>query len=74
MKRILDDIQSGEFTRDWMLENRVSQTSFRPCAKRGAIGRSAPSCEMMPWISSGRWSISRNSPRSSAPRARRRGR
>src|SRR5919106_2703891 len=28
MKRILDDIQSGRFTRDWMLENRVNQTSF----------------------------------------------
>ena len=29
MKRILDDIQSGRFARDWMLENRVNQTSFK---------------------------------------------
>ena len=25
MKRILDDIQSGKFTRDWMLENKLSE-------------------------------------------------
>src|SRR6201988_2614819 len=29
MKRILADIQSGTFTRGWMLENRVNQTSFK---------------------------------------------
>ena len=29
MKRMLDDIQSGKFARDWMLENRVNQTSFK---------------------------------------------
>ena len=29
MKRILNDIQSGKFTRDWMLENKVNQTSFK---------------------------------------------
>ena len=29
MKRVLDDIQSGRFARDWMLENRVNQTSFK---------------------------------------------
>ena len=29
MKRILADIQSGSFTRDWMLENQVNQTSFK---------------------------------------------
>ena len=29
MKRVLADIQSGKFTRDWMLENQVSQTSFK---------------------------------------------
>src|SRR6188768_1613431 len=28
MKRILNDIQTGKFARDWMLENRVNQTSF----------------------------------------------
>ena len=30
MRKILDDIQSGKFTRDWMLENKVNQTSFLP--------------------------------------------
>jgi ketol-acid reductoisomerase len=29
MKRILADIQSGKFAKDWMLENRVNQTSFK---------------------------------------------
>ena len=37
MKRILADIQSGKFTRDWMLENRVNQTSFK--AMRGKMAR-----------------------------------
>ena len=30
MKRVLEDIQSGRFTREWMLENRVNQTSSKP--------------------------------------------
>ena len=29
MKRVLEDIQSGKFTRDWMLENKVGQTSLQ---------------------------------------------
>ena len=54
MKRILDDIQSGRFVRDWMLENRVNQTSFKamrakmaahPIEEIGAKLRA-----MMPWI------------------------
>src|SRR3569832_237015 len=28
MKRVLNDIQSGHFTRDWMLANKVNQPSF----------------------------------------------
>jgi ketol-acid reductoisomerase len=54
MKRILDDIQSGKFTRDWMLENRVNQTSFKAMRQKMAahpiedIG--AKLREMMPWI------------------------
>ncbi len=54
MKRVLADIQSGRFTRDWMLENKVGQTSFK--ATRAAAG--AHPIEdvgerlraMMPWI------------------------
>src|SRR5271165_2717794 len=54
MKRVLDDIQSGRFTRDWMLENKVNQTSFKamraranahPIEEVGAKLRA-----MMPWI------------------------
>src|SRR6202011_4326362 len=29
MKRILGDIQSGKFVKEWMLENKVNQTSFQ---------------------------------------------
>ena len=29
MKRVLEDIQSGRFTRDWMLENKVHQASLK---------------------------------------------
>jgi ketol-acid reductoisomerase len=54
MKRILADIQSGTFTRNWMLENRVNQTSFK--AMRGKMAGhpieqvGAKLREMMPWI------------------------
>ena len=55
MRRVLDDIQSGRFTRDWMLENEVGQTAFKamrrnegdhPIEEIGARLRG-----MMPWIS-----------------------
>ena len=36
MKRILEDIQSGKFTRDWMLENKVNQTSFKATRRKVA--------------------------------------
>jgi ketol-acid reductoisomerase len=54
MKRILNDIQSGKFTRDWMLENKVNQTSFK--ATRAKLAEhdiekvGAKLCDMMPWI------------------------
>jgi ketol-acid reductoisomerase len=47
MKRVLSDIQSGKFTRDWMLENKVNQTrSRRPAPATPSIRsrKSAPSC------------------------------
>ena len=54
MKAVLDDIQTGKFTRDWMLENKVGQTSFK--AMRAA-SEAHPIEEvgerlrgMMPWI------------------------
>jgi len=54
MKRILDDIQSGRFARDWMLENEVGQTSFKATRRREAeheieeVG--AKLRAMMPWL------------------------
>ena len=58
MKRVLDDIQSGRFTRDWMLENKVSQTSFKATRRRlaehpiEAVGEKLRA--MMPWIGKNR--------------------
>jgi ketol-acid reductoisomerase len=55
MKRVLADIQEGRFTRDWMLENKVGQTSFKAMRAKGAahpiedVG--AKLRAMMPWIS-----------------------
>ena len=55
MRRILDDIQSGRFTREWMLENRVNQTSFKATRRRNdahpieEVGEKLRA--MMPWIS-----------------------
>jgi ketol-acid reductoisomerase len=54
MKRVLADIQSGKFTRDWMLENRVNQTSFKATRAKLAqhpieeVGERLRG--MMPWI------------------------
>lgn len=58
MRRVLADIQSGQFTRDWMLENRARQASFKAMRRRAA---SHPIEEvgtrlrgMMPWIGANR--------------------
>ena len=54
MKRVLHDIQSGKFTRDWMLENKVNQTSFKATRMKNnahqieAVGEKLRA--MMPWI------------------------
>jgi ketol-acid reductoisomerase len=54
MKNILGDIQSGRFVKDWMLENKVNQTSFK--ATRAKLAEhpiehvGAKLREMMPWI------------------------
>ena len=58
MKRVLDDIQSGRFVRDFMLENKVRQASFKATRRRNAehpieaVGDNLRS--MMPWIGSNR--------------------
>jgi ketol-acid reductoisomerase len=54
---VLADIQSGRFTRDWMLENKVNQTSFK--ATRAKLAEhsiehvGAKLRDMMPWIKKG---------------------
>ncbi|MEK9935126.1 MAG: ketol-acid reductoisomerase [Rhodobiaceae bacterium] len=58
MKRVLDDIQSGRFTRDWMLETKVHQTNFKATRRRNAehpietVGEELRG--MMPWIGENR--------------------
>ncbi|PIB93193.1 ketol-acid reductoisomerase [Caulobacter sp. FWC2] len=54
MKRVLEDIQSGKFVRDFMLENAVGQPSFKATRRRAAehqieeVGGRLR--DMMPWI------------------------
>jgi ketol-acid reductoisomerase len=58
MKRVLDDIQSGRFARDWVLENAAGQASFKAMRRRGAehevekVGEKLRA--MMPWIAKNR--------------------
>jgi ketol-acid reductoisomerase len=54
MKRVLEDIQSGRFVRDFMLENSVGQPSFKATRMRNdehqieEVGKRLRA--MMPWI------------------------
>jgi ketol-acid reductoisomerase len=54
MKRVLEDIQSGRFTRDWMLECAANQPSFKALRRRSSeheieiVGEKLRA--MMPWI------------------------
>ncbi len=54
MKRILSDVQSGRFARDWVQECKAGQPSFKAMRRRGAehpieeVG--AKLRAMMPWI------------------------
>lgn len=58
MKVALENIQSGEFARRWMLENKVNQTSFKAMRRRNAEHLSeevgAKLRGMMPWIAENR--------------------
>ncbi|WP_207456583.1 ketol-acid reductoisomerase [Azospirillum sp. SYSU D00513] len=55
MKRVLEDIQTGRFVRDWMLECKAGQPSFKAIRRRNAehdiekVGEKLRA--MMPWIS-----------------------
>ena len=58
MKRVLEDIQSGRFVRDFVLENAAGQPSFKATRRRQAehnieeVG--AKLRAMMPWIGKNR--------------------
>ena len=58
MKEVLDDIQSGRFTRDWVLENAAGQSSFKATRRREAEHQveevGAELRGMMPWIAENR--------------------
>ncbi|MGM0559860.1 MAG: ketol-acid reductoisomerase [Pseudomonadota bacterium] len=55
MREVLEDIQSGAFTRDWVLECKAGQPSFKATRRRHAEHQieevGAKLREMMPWIS-----------------------
>jgi len=54
MKKILGDIQSGEFAKEWIAENEAGQESFQRMREEAAgsqvekVGRDLR--QMMPWI------------------------
>jgi ketol-acid reductoisomerase len=56
MKKILAEIQNGEFARNWILENKAGAPSFKAHRRRGAdsqveqVGRRLR--RMMTWIDS----------------------
>ncbi len=58
MKDVLADIQSGRFAKEWVLENRAGQASFKAMRRREAdhpieeVG--AKLRGMMPWITKNR--------------------
>jgi len=54
MRKVLADIQSGEFAKEWIAENEAGQESFQRMREEAAgsqveqVGKSLRS--MMPWI------------------------
>ncbi len=56
MKRILEEIQSGQFARDWILENKANAPAFKATRRRERnhpieeVGRKLR--RLMPWINS----------------------
>jgi ketol-acid reductoisomerase len=58
MKKILDEIQTGQFAKEWMLENKANKPVFNALRRRGdehpieAVGEKLRA--MMPWLKEGR--------------------
>ena len=54
MKEVLEDIQSGKFVQNWMMENKVGAPRFKAMRRRAAehdiekVGQKLR--DMMPWI------------------------
>ena len=57
MKKILSEIQNGEFAREWILENKARMATFKALARQGAehpieqVGEKLRA--MMPWMKEG---------------------
>ena len=58
MKKILTEIQTGVFARDWMLENKANKPVFNALQKRGEAHQKekvgAELRDMMPWLKKGK--------------------
>lgn len=58
MKKILTEIQTGVFARDWMLENKANKPVFNALQKRGEAHQiekvGAELRDMMPWLKKGK--------------------
>jgi ketol-acid reductoisomerase len=58
MKKVLEEIQTGKFAKEWVLENAAGQTSFKAMRKRAAqhpieeVGEKLRA--MMPWLKQNR--------------------
>jgi ketol-acid reductoisomerase len=58
MKKILSEIQNGEFAREWMLENKVNKPVFNALTKKDEehdiekVGKKLR--DMMPWLKKGK--------------------
>jgi ketol-acid reductoisomerase len=58
MRRILKEIQSGSFAKEWILENKANKPVFSALTRNGAehpiekVGEGLR--EMMPWLKKGR--------------------
>jgi ketol-acid reductoisomerase len=58
MKKVLSEIQSGQFAKEWVLENAAGQASFKAMRRRSAehdiekVGEKLRA--MMPWIAQNR--------------------
>jgi ketol-acid reductoisomerase len=58
MKKILSEIQSGQFAKEWMLENMANKPTFNALTKKGQahpieeVGDRLR--KMMPWLQKGK--------------------